>query len=87
MKKIERTTEGLRDMLMNELENYLNGMTTTERMEVITKATTAVCKTLVVDLEARKMLERINNGRDQPKCIADLNLNLALKHNEPTETV
>ncbi len=83
-KKIERTTEGLRDMLLNEMEDYINGLNTTERMETITKATTAVCKTLVVDLEARKMLDKINTGRDQPKSIADLNLNLALKHNETT---
>lgn len=79
-KKIERTTEGLRDMLLNELEDYINGINTTERMETVTKATTAVCKTLVVDLEAKKMLERMNVGNDKPKSIADLNLNLTLGH-------
>ena len=79
-KKIERTTDGLRSMLLDELENYINGINTTERMETVTKATTAVCKTLVVDLEAKKMLERMNVGNDKPKSIADLNLNMMLTH-------
>ena len=78
-KKIERTTEGLRQMMLNELENYINGLNTTERMETINKATQAICKTLVVDLEARKMLERMKDGSDNPKSIADLNLNLSLE--------
>lgn len=81
-KKIERTSEGLRNMLLNELEDYINGINTTERMDTVTKAATAVCKTIVVDLEARKLLERMNLGKDKPKTIADLNLNLTLEHTE-----
>ena len=69
-------------MILNELEDYINGINTTERMEVVTKATTAVCKTLIVDLEAKKMLERMNVGNETPKAIADLNLNLPLSHKE-----
>ena len=79
-KKITRTTEGLRETLLNELEDYINGMNTTERMETVSKAANAVCKTLVVDLEAKKMMTRMNEGQDKPKSIADLNLNLSLSH-------
>jgi hypothetical protein len=77
-KTIERTTSGLRTMMMNELEDYLNGLNTTERMNTVSKATTAVCRTIVVDLEARKMLERMNAGKDIPQAIANLNLNLSI---------
>ena len=77
-KKLEKTTEGLRDMLLSELEDYINGLNTTERMNTITKATTAVCKTVVIDLEARKMLNRENFGKDKSKVVDDLDLNLKL---------
>jgi len=79
-KTINRTTEGLRDVLLDELENYINGLNTTERMETVSKAANAVCKTLVVDLEARKLMSKMNEGQDKPKSIADLNLNLTLSH-------
>ena len=82
MKKIVKTTEGMREMLLNELEDYINGINTTERMEVVTKATAVICKTLVVDLEARKMVDRFNINKDNPKSIADLNLNLMLTKKE-----
>ena len=79
-KTITRTTEGLREMLLDELEDYINGLNTTERMDTVSKTAAVVCKTLIVDLEAKKMLQRINIGRDKPKQIADLNLNLSLEH-------
>ena len=79
-KKITRTTEGLRETLLNELEDYINGLNTAERMDTVTKTVSVVCKTLIVDLEAKKMLQKINVGNDEPKAIADLNLNLTLQH-------
>ena len=78
MKKIGNTTEGLRVMLLKELEDYINGVNTTERMETVNKSVSVLCKTLVVDLEAKKMVDRFNSNKDQPKSIADLNLNLLL---------
>lgn len=79
-KKIERTTEGLRDMLLNEMEDYINGINTKERLDTITKTTTAICKTLVIDIEAKKMLQRMNVGNESgdQKTIADLNLNMTI---------
>ena len=78
MKKIGNTTEGLRVMLLKELEDYINGVNTTERMETVNKSVSVLCKTLVVDLEAKKMVDRFHSNKDQPKSIADLNLNLLL---------
>ena len=78
MKKIVKTTEGLRDMLLKELEDYINGVNTTERMETVNKSVAVLCKTLAVDLEAKKMVGRFHSNKDQPKSIADLNLNLLL---------
>jgi len=82
MKKIERTTEGMRELILSRLECYVNGTETTERMETIVKSVNAVTKTLVTDLEARKLVEKMNSGTDQPKTIADLNLNLLVSHGD-----
>jgi len=85
MKKIERTTEGMRETVLSRLEMYINGMETTERMETIVKSVNAVTKTLITDLEARKLVHKINEGTDQPKALADLNLNMIVSKGNTEE--
>ena len=77
-KKITRTTKGLQNMLMDEMDDYINGLNTEKRMMTISKTTTAICRILVVELAARKMLERVNMGSDKPKSVTDLNADLSV---------
>ena len=76
--KIKRTTEGLRDMLFVELERFLSGEVDSEHVKTVTKATGSILATVSIDLSASKLLQQMNEGRDQPRSIADLNLNLLL---------
>lgn len=78
MTKVTRTTEGVRDVLFKELEGFLDGRFDKDHVESVTKVTGAIAKTVVLDLEARKLLEGLNSGRDQPRAIGDLNLNVLL---------
>ena len=78
MVQVTRTTEGLRDILFNEMERFLAGEVDDVHVGAVTKITSSIIKTVVIDLEAKKMVERINEGRDQKKEISDLNLNLML---------
>lgn len=75
---MEKTTEGLRDVLFDELEKFLCGDVDSEHVRTVTKATGAILATVSKDLEAAKLLHEVNEGRDQPRSIADLNLNLML---------
>ncbi len=82
MTKVTRTTEGLRDILFEEMERFLDGKVEDTHVNAITKITGSILKTVVVDLEAKKMVERMNSGRDQDKAVGDLNLNLLLTKEE-----
>jgi hypothetical protein len=75
---MKKTTEGLRDILFAELERYLTGEVDSEHVRTVTKATGAILATVAKDIEAAKLLHEMNEGRDQPRSIADLNLNLLL---------
>lgn len=75
---MKKTTEGLRDVMFRELERYLAGDVDAEHVRTVVKATGSILATVAKDLEAAKLLHEINEGRDQPRVIADLNLNLLL---------
>lgn len=75
---MKRTTEGLREMLFKELEDFLKGEVDSDHVKTVTKATGAILQTVAKDLEAARLLSELNRGRDQPRSIADLNLNLML---------
>ncbi len=75
---MNKTTEGLRDILFEELDGFLSGKFDSEHVRTVTKATGAILATVAKDLEAAKLLHDMNAGRDQPRTIADLNLNLLL---------
>jgi hypothetical protein len=75
---MNKTTEGLRDILFDELECFLTGKVDSEHVRTVTKATGAILATVAKDLEAAKLLHDMNAGKDRPRTIADLNLNLLL---------
>lgn len=76
--KVVRTTEGVRDVLFDELDAYLSGKVLDEHANTVQKLTNAIMKTVAKDIEATKLLMFMNTGEDRPKSIADLNLNLIL---------
>lgn len=78
IKQVTRTTEGLRDILFDELDGFLDGKFDTEHAKTVTTITGSILNTVQKDLEAVKMLNIMNQGRDQPKAVADLALNLIL---------
>ena len=75
---MKRTTEGLRDVLFNELEAFLAGKVDSEHVKTVTKATGAILATVAKDLEAARLVHDINQRRETPKSVADLSLNLLL---------
>ncbi len=81
LKKVTRTTEGLREVLFDELDGFLRGQVDIEHADTVQKLTGAILKTVAKDIEATKLLLIMNAGKDQPKAIADLNLNLMLTSN------
>jgi len=76
--KVKKTTEGLRDLLFQEIEDFLEGKVDSDHVRTITKASGAIMTTVAKDLEAAKLLRQMNEGRDSNKAIADLGLNLML---------
>lgn len=82
---MKRTTQGLRDMLFDELELLLAGKVDGEHVKAVTKVTGAILATVAKDLEAAKFLNEMKRGSDQPKAIADLNLNLLLVDKESAQ--
>jgi len=82
MTTLTRSTEGLRDLLFEEMTNFLDGKVQETHVKAVTKITDSILKTVVIDLEAKKMVERMSAGRDGNKAISDLNLNLLLTKNE-----
>lgn len=79
---MNRTTEGLRDVLFSELESFLTGKVDSEHVKTVTRATGAILATVAKDLEAARLISDMKNERDKPRSIADLNLNLLLVHKE-----
>lgn len=75
---MKRTTEGLRDVLFNELEAFLSGDVDGEHVKTVTRASGAILATVAKDLEAAKLVAMMRHERDQPRSVADLNLNLLL---------
>ena len=79
---MKRTTQGLRDVLFNELEMFLSGDVSSDHVATVTKATGAILATVAKDIEAAKLLNEMRKENDQPKSIADLHLNLMLTNGD-----
>ena len=75
---VKKTTEGLRDLLFQEIEDFLGGKVDSDHVKTITKASGAIMTTVAKDLEAAKLIHSMNEGRDESKAIANLNLDIAL---------
>lgn len=80
---MKRTTEGLRDVLFAELESFLRGDVDGEHVKTVTRATGAILATVAKDLEAARLVADLRSQRDQPRSVADLNLDLLLVRREP----
>ena len=65
---------------------FLNGDVDGDHVKAVTSCSGAILATVAKDIEATKLLQSMKTGADQPKSIADLNLNLALT-NESTKEV
>ena len=75
---MNRTTEGLRDVLFDELRDFLTGTVDSEHVKSVTRCSGAILATVAKDLEAARLVADMRLGRDQPVSVADLNLNLLL---------
>lgn len=75
---MKRSTEGLRDMLFNELDLFLDGKVDSDHVKSVTRITGSILATVAKDLEAKRLLMDMNYGKDQPRAIADIGLNLML---------
>ena len=74
---IDRTTEGIRDFIFDEMERLANGQSDIDRLKAMSKASDTILKSAALDITMRKLVndEKKNGG---PKEVADMNLNLKL---------
>jgi len=79
--KIERSTEGVRDFMFEEMERLANGEIEIDRLKAMSKAGDTILKSAVIDIQVRKLLRDEQMGRRGPREIADMNLNVMLTGN------
>lgn len=75
---MERTTEGIRSVMFEQIERFLKGQVNAEHLNALKAGFGVILNTVEKDLQAQKMVSDLRRGRDQPQCVADLNLNLKL---------
>lgn len=75
---MNRTTQGLRTMLFDELDRFMSGTVDSDHVKAVCRLNGAILATVSKDIEATKLLAVLRNGADAPKAVADLNLNLML---------
>jgi D-arabinose 1-dehydrogenase-like Zn-dependent alcohol dehydrogenase len=81
--KVTRSTAGMRDVLFDTMERFLNGEVDANHVGAINKSVHTICQTVAMDLAAQKMLSDMKKSGElvppgTPKSVADLNLNLML---------
>ncbi|MEY2875861.1 MAG: hypothetical protein RLZZ373_3232 [Pseudomonadota bacterium] len=82
-KKITRSTSGMRDIMFDTLEKFLNGEVDANHVGAVNKTVATICQTVGMDLAASKLLSDMRKSGElippgAPKSVADLNLNLML---------
>lgn len=75
---INRSTTGIRDFIFDEMERLANGQSDVERLKAMSKAGDTILKSAALDISVKKMINEQSQGRDQPKAVADMNLNIML---------
>ena len=75
---MERSTEGIRSVMFDQIERFLKGEVDANHLNALKAGFTVILSTVEKDLQAQKMVSDLRRGRDQPQCVADLNLNLKL---------
>lgn len=76
--KIERTTEGVRDFMFDEMERLANGEIDIDRLKAMAGAADTVLKAAAIDIQVRKMVNAERDQQGTPRTIAALNLNVSL---------
>ena len=75
---MKKSTQGLREVLFDELDAFLSGKVDSDHVKAVTRLTGGILATVAKDLEAAKFLNEISKDRNTPQAVADLNLNLLL---------
>jgi hypothetical protein len=75
---MERSTAGIRDVMFDEIEKYLKGEKSADHLHALKAGFSTVLATVDKDIQAAKMIADARGGKNQPRSVADLNLNLLL---------
>ncbi len=81
-KVITRSSEGLRNTLLDTLESFINGDIDHIHAKTVAKLCDSVNKSLTLDLEAARFVRETGS-----QSVADLNLNILLARPQVTEAI
>jgi len=76
--KITRTTQGLRTLLLDQLEEFLNGNISVEQAKTTARMSGAVMQTVFADLEHKRLSLMKFPGNPEDGSVANLGLNIDL---------
>lgn len=78
-KKTQRTSEGLRSVLFEALDDFINGKIDHIHAKTVARVSDVILKSVAIDIEHKKLIrdlgKKVENG---DKCVANLNLNVML---------
>lgn len=73
MKKIERTSKGLRDALFDEWERLLNGQSSHQQARAFAKLAAPILNSVKLELYHARFLNN-SNGEEDVKCLPPIRL-------------
>lgn len=76
--KVKRTTEGLRNALFDELDNFLSGKVDAAHVNTVTRATGAILSVIAKDIQYAQLINDMNRNKEPSKQLSDLRLNILL---------
>lgn len=74
---MNRSTEGLRDVLFDTLEKFQSGKVDSAHVKAITSLTNGILATVAKDLEAIRLLDELQDP-NKPKSLGEMRLSLPL---------
>jgi hypothetical protein len=83
--KTTRTSEGLRSVLFDTLDQFLNNQIDAGQAKTVAKLADTLLKSVEVDLEHRKLVNSMTSGGAQ-QAIANLSLNIEMAPLAKSET-
>jgi hypothetical protein len=69
---VERTSDGLRDALFDEIENIRNEETTPQRANALSKLAAQIISTVNMEIEFHKHVQKMKDGEPQARTQLDL---------------